>query len=135
MLTVDLLLRLCLSPKEVHPGYWQKLSGSGLYADVRAASFISRPPPYHENSGPRSVQFGLGPAGGLQLQPQDMNWKLATTSCSKQKTGETETDNWKDRKPAILQEQIHWIERKSRMSVRVKPGSMALTFNTDVYSL
>ena len=83
------------------PGYWRKLSGSGLYADVRAASFISRPPPYHENSGPRSVQFGLGPAGGLQLQPQDMNWKLATTSCSKQKTGETETDNWKDRKPAI----------------------------------
>ena len=132
---MDLLLRLCQSSKEVHPGYWQKLSGSGLYADVRAASFISRPPPYHENSGPRSVQFGLGPAGGLQLQPQDMNWKLATTSCSKQKTGETETDNWKDRKPAILQEQIHWIERKSRMSVRVKPGSMALTFNTDVYSL
>ena len=36
------------------------------YADVRAASFISRPPPYHENSGPRSVQFGLGAAGGLQ---------------------------------------------------------------------
>ena len=98
---MDLLLWLCLSSKEVHPGYWQKLSGSGLYADVRAASFISRPPPYHENSGPRSVQFGLGPAGGLQLQPQDMNWKLATTSCSKQKTGETETDNWKDRKPAI----------------------------------
>ena len=98
---MDLLLRLCLSPKEVHPRYWQKFSGSGLYADMRAASFISRPPPYHENSGPRSVQFGLGPAGGLQLQPQDMNWKLATTSCSKQKTGETETDNWKDRKPAI----------------------------------
>ena len=90
---MDLLLRLCLRPKEVHPGYWQKLSGSGLYADVRAASFISRPPPYHENSGPRSVQFGLGPAGGLKPAAR---YELETGNVRNQllKTGKTETDNW-----------------------------------------
>ena len=63
------------------------------YADVRAASFISRPPPYHENSGPRSVQFGLGPAGGLNPAAR---YELETGNVRNQllKTGKTETDNW-----------------------------------------
>ena len=98
--TLKSYVKLCLGSK-VQKGCWQKLR---LYADVRAASFISRPPPYHENSGPRSVQFGLGPAGGSS-QPQDMNWKRATcaTSCSKQAkqkqtTGKIETENLQNSK-------------------------------------
>ena len=67
-----------------------KVKVKWFYADVRAASFISRPPPYHENSGPRSVQFGLGAAGGLQPAAR---YELETGNVRNQllKTGKTET--------------------------------------------
>lgn len=87
-------IRLCLGlawlGKGVASELLAKVKVKWFYADVRAASFISRPPPYHENSGPRSVQFGLGAAGGLQPAAR---YELETGNVRNQllKTGKTET--------------------------------------------